>query len=410
MIPFSIVAFLVWLAAPWKMILFFLAIVFLASYSAIKNAYDMSKLGRDLITVQNKKASKIASGGTNERSEAVYLVSSIERITEATACFCWLSFLSEQGLFFIWPSITLLRINWNIGLLFCIVSIASNIRWYINAVTAIEETGKMDLVNGDTEAEKWENKARLNEIVTKISTSDKSYRFWRVMLTSLGFIFVALMISTNEGDGVVQANKEAFTYLPKQYYYPGAKADMLYPSCTMASVESGFGNQSTMLDYAWLANTAYRPKDNITEFDLDVWYNFTDDVVIDEQPIVDEFRARNEDSAVTFKLISIPGPSEGERTAVILIRGTVNQWDALADAQLWSAAALMQWLRYVIPIGELWTPIFNGALIFVCAYFANLCCHLICVCLNRIGFLDEQSGKNFSRQDCILQTYDEICE
>jgi lipase ATG15 len=35
----------------------------------------------------------------------------------------------------------------------------------------------------------------------------------------------------------------------------------------------------------------------------------------------------------------------------------VAAWDALADAQLWSSAALAQYVRALLPVGEIWTPI-----------------------------------------------------
>lgn len=42
--------------------------------------------------------------------------------------------------------------------------------------------------------------------------------------------------------------------------------------------------------------------------------------------------------------------------AYVCIRGTINNWDMLTDAQLWSAAALMQILREMLPLGDMWTP------------------------------------------------------
>lgn len=217
----------------------------------------------------------------------------------------------------------------------------------------------MDLVGGDTEQEIWQNKARLNDIVVNIS-ANPSYKGWRILLTSLGFTFVAILLSA-VGGGTVQSSVEGYTYLPLgDFSYPGASNDMRYPTCTMSGMEGGWGNQSTMLDYAWLAGTAYVPKYTIAP-ELNAWFNATPGIT-DEQDTVEEFLTRedpNKEIAVTFKLVSVPGPSANEKTAIILIRGTVNQWDMLADVQLWSAAALMQWLRYIIPVGEIWTPIFG---------------------------------------------------
>jgi lipase ATG15 len=42
---------------------------------------------------------------------------------------------------------------------------------------------------------------------------------------------------------------------------------------------------------------------------------------------------------------------------MVAIRGTTNAWDALTDAQLWSAAGLFQVLRFMLPAGGVWTPI-----------------------------------------------------
>jgi len=41
------------------------------------------------------------------------------------------------------------------------------------------------------------------------------------------------------------------------------------------------------------------------------------------------------------------------------VRGTTNAWDALTDAQLWSAAALMQVVRFILPAGDIWTPLLD---------------------------------------------------
>jgi len=41
------------------------------------------------------------------------------------------------------------------------------------------------------------------------------------------------------------------------------------------------------------------------------------------------------------------------------VRGTTNAWDALTDAQLWSAAALLQVLRFLLPLGNIWTPLLD---------------------------------------------------
>lgn len=64
-------------------------------------------------------------------------------------------------------------------------------------------------------------------------------------------------------------------------------------------------------------------------------------------------------SHVSFKLVTVPTNNQTGTFAYVLIRGTTNNWDMLTDAQLWSAAALMQVLRELLPVGSAWTPIIH---------------------------------------------------
>jgi lipase ATG15 len=80
-------------------------------------------------------------------------------------------------------------------------------------------------------------------------------------------------------------------------------------------------------------------------------------VAVDQVETVDMYRADfNVTSAVSFKLVTFPNSGN---FAYLLIRGTTNNWDALTDAQLWSAAALLQIHRELLPIGAAWTPILD---------------------------------------------------
>lgn len=103
-------------------------------------------------------------------------------------------------------------------------------------------------------------------------------------------------------------------------------------------------------DYAFLSGLAYR-SDNETQRELDGWFNGS---AIAHPNIVNEWRTNNDiKSPVTFKLITFP---DHGNFSYVSIRGTANAWDLFADAQLWSAAALMQGLRFVLPAGSMWTP------------------------------------------------------
>ncbi|CAJ1933045.1 unnamed protein product [Cylindrotheca closterium] len=392
-----VAGFLVWFGLGAGPIIVFLLIVLALSWSSLRNTYTLVRLGKDLIEVreakktnykkaqdkaqkegdeENGQAAPPAAAAESEPSrrstvtfqktdhkakisEAVFHITQLERHYEPTEALCWISFIVELGIFFVYPTISLFYIgDSSLGGVFVVLSIVSNIRWYMNIVTAIEETGNMDLVGGDTPAETWANKARLNQIVGSISANG-AYKGWRVLMTSLGFAFILILLTTFDS-GAIAAAAAPLTYLPYgEWEYPGASEDMRYPTCTLSRLKGGFADQSTMLDFAWMAGAAY-VADNQTQASLDTWFENSPGVM-DLQPVVDEFRSREDpknEIAVKFKLISVPGPGAGETTAIIMIRGTVNQFDMLADAQLWSAAALMQWLRGIIPIGEIWTEIF----------------------------------------------------
>jgi lipase ATG15 len=108
------------------------------------------------------------------------------------------------------------------------------------------------------------------------------------------------------------------------------------------------------VDFAFLAGLAYRSPNN-TQEDLDGW--FGPGIAVDNVDTVEMYRSDyNITSAVSFKLVTFPNNGN---FAYVLIRGTTNTWDMLTDAQLWSAAALLQVHRELLPIGAIWTPILD---------------------------------------------------
>lgn len=172
-----------------------------------------------------------------------------------------------------------------------------------------------------------------------------------------GFAFLAIFLGA-VGSSTDSTNDQTLTYMP-DFYYPPQSDDMRYATCQLSNIRGGFGNNATMADYVFMAGTAYTAV-NLTQPSLDAWFGVG--VAVDEQGIVDEFRAEFDEfnQAVSFKLFSFPSI----KLAVISIRGTTTNWDMLADMQLWSAAALMQGIRAILPVGGIWTPIFARKLTF----------------------------------------------
>ena len=80
-------------------------------------------------------------------------------------------------------------------------------------------------------------------------------------------------------------------------------------------------------------------------------------VVIDRQDIVDDYRVNVTESRVSFKLLTVETKTGEGSFAYLVIRGTVTPWDAMTDAQLWAPASLLQFLRIILPFGDMWTPV-----------------------------------------------------
>jgi lipase ATG15 len=109
-----------------------------------------------------------------------------------------------------------------------------------------------------------------------------------------------------------------------------------------------------MADYAYLAGHAYRGSETSQE-ELSLYFQGLN--VTDRDDLVSLIREKTIDSKVSFKLVTAPGLKQDGDFSYLVIRGTVSAWDAMTDAQLWSPAALMQFLRIVLPFGDIWTPV-----------------------------------------------------
>ena len=336
-----LVSFLVWFRIPGGFVAFVFFICLFFAWGALSNARKLSKIGKDLIDIQQEMDSEDKApaeieaqddlspsqrrfwkkAGTSP-SEAVYMVSEYRRVNVITDKFARIMFVLEIGCLYLWPLITLLMISWNMGVLFFICVTVSGVRHYINAQVVIEETGNMDLVGGETPEIQWENKSRLNEIVTSITLA-RSRKLWVSILGAGGFAFLAIFL-TAVGSSTEATNSDEYQYLPN-FYYPPLANDMHYPTCTLTNLPGGFGTNSTMADFTFMASSAYFAK-NETQPALDSW--FQDVEAIDRQDIVDEFREREDpdNSAVFFKLYTFPQ----YKLAMIVIRGTSNNWDMVS--------------------------------------------------------------------------------
>lgn len=310
---------------------------------------------------------------SEDESEGIYQVWETHRVTTLTETMCWIILGVEFVFFFVWPLYALYAIgNYATGTLFFFIAAFSAFRTYFNAAIVLEEMGSLDLVDGEKGSRShWLNKSRLSIVVTKI-TRNRGRTLWMGILCFFLVAFLGLFALAVSQDGDTTSDFQ-FTYLPDFEYKQSY--DLTYPTCSFGKGLAALGSPKTdMSDFVYLATVAYRDP-SITQNELDQWFGAG--VAVDNQAFVDDYRNRTDgfESAVSFKMITFP---EFGNLAMVCIRGTTNAWDALTDAQLWSAAALFQALRYVLPLGDIWTPILHRLI--------NVISWLASESINRVAF------------------------
>jgi lipase ATG15 len=412
-----------WLDLPGLMIMTVVILVVLFGfYPSIKNSWRLFKMTKEFVLAQEAKEDREAAdneaeeipeqGGEEEpkqgdenpvgegdeiaekprmqllrasafrlapdESEGLYQVWEIHRITNVTERMCWILFGLEFFFLFLWPLAALFIIgNYATSVLFFFVALFSALRSYFNAAIVLEETGTLDLVDGEPGSrEFWLNKSRLSTIVSKI-TRAPSRMAWMGILCFFLIAFLGLfgLAVTQPADSTSDFQ---FVYLP-DFEYEQAD-DLPYPTCSFGKGLASLGSPTTLMaDYAFLAALAYRDP-TITQGELDQW--FGNGTAVDQQEFVDNYRNSSDTvkSAVSYKLITFP---EAGNLAMLCIRGTTNAWDALTDAQLWAAAAIFQALRVLLPLGSIWTPIMHRLI--------NVVSWLASDSINKVAFYKETS-------------------
>ena len=342
---------------------------------------DKSPPTRGTSTIRDHRGVEIGD------SEAIYQVWEQYRVDEATDLLCWLIFSLEVIFLFLYPTIALYIIgNTAIATVYFFLTIFTGLRTYLNAAVVLEEVGNLNLVDGTKGSpEYWQSQSRLSTIVANISRS-KARSAWASILWVFLFALLGLFsIAINQSSA--SSSTFQFTYLPDFEYVQ--QEDLLYPTCTVGKGLAALGSPSTSIaDYAFLAALAYRVP-NITQGELDQW--FGQSVAVDQQTFVEDFRRRTDNftSAVSYKFITFPNSGN---LGIVAIRGTTNAWDALSDAQLWSAAAVFQALRFLLPMGEIWDPLLHRV--------DNVISWLESATINRVAFYRQTTEfTNFLKTD-----------
>jgi len=352
---FALICLLAWFQAPILFIIVAIFLYILAVYRKSRSSYGMRELYKQVIT---RNDGKYRSVHRNRRSEAIYQVQETFRVTEPTELLCWAMLVIETLFFFVLPVIALLVArNWRVAALFIVMGILTQFRKYLSAPAVLEELGSLEGIeinNDDVDPRSaWREKHRLADIVTNISIGKRS-QFWTgvflVFILVFCVIFIAAITITEK-----DLQDETIDFADATDFYYGGSGSLDYATCSISkSLVGPDTTESTMVDFAYLTSIVNLSDDSVQNA-LDSW--FGSNVAENDSDIVNEFRTvyqeANGKSAVTYKLFRFPN----NNLDIVSIRGTNNAWDALTDAQLWSSAALAQYIKGILPIGELWTPI-----------------------------------------------------
>lgn len=297
------------------------------------------------------------------------------RVRQPKRISCFFIFGMELTFLFLWPLFTLYFIgNHKTATVFLILGFVTFVRSYFDPAIVLEETNQISYVDipdqpNETELEKrwsddlkyskshWTKQSRLAKIVNSVNRS-KFGPFWFNALTFFLFVLVGLLAIATATKGEKNFDLSTNTYL-KDFYYEQQK-DLPYPTCNIGKGEMmGLNGASSLRlsDYVFVAGLAYSDP-TVTQPQLDKW--FGEGSARDENKYVEKHRAEvNDRSAVTYKLISFDREKGKKAMGLISIRGTTTAWDALTDIQLWSAAAIFQMLRELLPGGQVFSPILN---------------------------------------------------
>ena len=257
-------------------------------------------------------------------NEAVHLVTEYRRVTQPTDGFCWAMMVLRLLILYLYPMVTLFTTdNKFVAVLFLVVATITNIRYYVNVVTVIEETGKMKLNRGKTPEQRWEAMSRLSRVIQTISY-DRSRVVWLIFFGLFGLLVVGILVGALGTVNQPESVTDSFNFIPQdEYYYPPQPMDVRYQTCSLS--RDLFGDNATLADFAFMANIAYHEPEDI-ESELTIWFGGD---VVSESDTVEQWKSNSiyAESPVSFQLFRFVQTGTG----IISVRGTKTAWDLVSS-------------------------------------------------------------------------------
>ncbi len=354
---FITVSILVWFDLPAIQVVIVVLLCIALLYQPVKKSLELYRTYRSILS---------ENGGNyhinrQKASDAIYQVHETFRITEPRPQVCWILFGLEVVFFFIIPATTLLSSkNYNVGIVFICLGIIYLLRDVCNAPACVRELGHLEGLEDDDKDQNalsvWRKKNRLGKIISDISVGKKT-NIWSWIFVFFTFLSVLVLVSafvlgTDDGhnEGIQFASKDEFVYT-------GSSA-LNYASCTLGqNLKSPEGyDKNYLADFAFMSSIAYLDDDTAAN-DLKTWFGniAAENLVENVSEFKKTYHTENSEGPVQYKLFNFPD----QKLQIIAVRGTANPWDALADLQLWSSAALAQYVRAILPLGMWWTGILS---------------------------------------------------
>jgi lipase ATG15 len=309
-------------------------------------------------------------------------------ISRPRARLCYMIFIFEIVLFFIWPLGTLYANNTNsVATVFFVLGFFTCFRIYFDPSAVLARTGMVPIYSSRSarnSINKLVSQAQISEIIGKITQSPSVGRWMWVFGILVLMLYLMFLSVVNSDSDVSPSDRPEIILLPDFYYPP--QQSLAYPSCELTK---GFRfppeiNTTHLLDFAFLsacksprfvtydvislsfsddysrirrfiATVAYEDLE-ISQSLLDTW--FGQGVVQDEAVFVARYREETNTAKVPvwFKLFSFPSiPGFG----IVSIRGSETTIDWLVNVQLWFSSGMAQLVMAFVPFGWIWKPIID---------------------------------------------------
>ena len=307
---------------------------------------------------QVSNSEDLQSGGktSDSENEAIFVIWESWRVVKPTDLWCWMTFVIEFFFLFLWPTIALFIVdNLAIALVFVGCVVFTYLRHELNPAVVIKEIGSFDGIQGKgSRLHKEEYQTILNDIVSNVTTARGQnlwVGFFSLILTVCLFLSFATIVDPQPHGDHTASDAKQLNYASDFEYVK--VANLPYETCAYGNALVHDDIPVTLLvDWVFAALMAYT-SNNATQGQLDSWFGHN--VVKNRADIVSKYRTStgSNDLPIVYRLYEFTALD----TAIVSIQGTAKIWDLFADAQLWSTALLLQGLRAVLPLGQIWTPI-----------------------------------------------------